>query len=54
MNAYISEIHDGHISEISNFKREKEDQIIINNMLVKKVQRIEKLLSSQNSLNDQF
>jgi hypothetical protein len=44
MNAYISEVHDGHIKEIVNFKKEKDDQVIINNMLVKKVQRIEKAL----------
>lgn len=41
MNAYISEIHDSHISEMTTFKREKDDQVIINNMLVKRLQRVE-------------
>lgn len=37
MNTYIQEIHDGHIAEIASFKKEKDDQVIINNMFVKKI-----------------
>ena len=33
----MQELHDGHIAEINSFKREKDDQVIINNMMVKKV-----------------
>lgn len=54
MNAYISEVHDGHIKEIIAFKKEKDDQVIINNMLVKKIQKLEKAIQSQQAFNDQF
>jgi len=49
---YMQELHDGHISEIGSFKREKDDQVIINNMMVKKVQKIEKLVTCQMPIND--
>ena len=37
LNAYMGEMHDGHIKEIQKFKSEKDDQVIINNMFVKKI-----------------
>jgi len=43
---YMQELHDGHIAEINSFKREKDDQVIINNMMVKKVQKLEKFTAS--------
>jgi hypothetical protein len=49
----MQELHDGHISEINSFKREKDDQVIINNMMVKKVQKLEKFNTSQIPINEQ-
>ena len=43
MNLYIQEMSDTISHEISGYKKEKDDQVIINNMLVKKMQKIEKL-----------
>lgn len=46
MNAYIQEIHETHITEIQSFKREKDDQIIINNMLINKFKKLERFPAS--------
>jgi hypothetical protein len=40
--------------EISSYKKEKDDQVIINNMLVKKMQKIEKFSLSQTQMNEQI
>jgi hypothetical protein len=37
MNLYIQEMSDTISHEISTYKKEKDDQVIINNMLVKKM-----------------
>ena len=37
MTTYVQEVHANHIAEISNFKKEKNEQLIVNQMLVKKV-----------------
>jgi hypothetical protein len=42
LNAYITEIHDGHIREIQKFKAEKDDQVVINSVMVKRLQKLEK------------
>jgi hypothetical protein len=52
MTMYMQEMHDGHIAEITNFKREKDDQVLINSMLVKRVQKIERYNQSQTLLNE--
>jgi hypothetical protein len=36
------------------YKKEKDDQVIINNMLVKKVQKLERLSQSQTQMNEQI
>lgn len=38
MTAYVQEVHANHIAEINNFKKQKDEQIIVNQMLVKKMQ----------------
>ena len=40
--------------EINGYKKEKDDQVIINNMLVKKMQKIEKLNANQTQMNEQI
>ena len=47
MNLYIQEMSDTISHEINGYKKEKDDQVIINNMLVKKMQKIEKLSMNQ-------
>lgn len=41
MTAYVQEVHASHIAEINNFKKEKNEQVLVNQMLVKKVQTLE-------------
>lgn len=37
MTAYVQEVHANHISEIAIFKKEKDEQIIVNQMVIKKL-----------------
>lgn len=52
MNLYIQEMSDTISHEISGYKKEKDDQVIINNMLVKKMQKIEKFSMAQGQMNE--
>ncbi len=54
MNLYIQEMSDTISHEINGYKKEKDDQVIINNMLVKKMQKIEKLNANQTQMNEQI
>eukprot|EP00347_Sterkiella_histriomuscorum_P011845 403370885 len=54
MTAYVQEVHANHIAEINNFKKEKNEQILVNQMLVKKVQSVEQWRNQQQMLNEQY
>lgn len=54
LNAYITEIHDGHIREIQKFKGEKDDQVVINSVMVKRLQKLEKQQGVQAQLNETY
>ena len=41
MHEYVSEMHSNHIGEIAIFKREKNEQLLVNQMLVQKVQSMD-------------
>ncbi|CDW87867.1 UNKNOWN [Stylonychia lemnae] len=51
---YVQEVHANHIVEIQSMKKEKTDQTLINQMIVKKIQGIEQLQEKQKLLNDQY
>ena len=41
MNEYVTEMHSNHIGEIASFKREKNEQLLINQMIVQKMQSMD-------------
>lgn len=54
MNTYVNEVLNNHMVELDAVRKEKTEQLQVNQLIVKKVQVFEKHRKEQVSLNQQF